>query len=115
MSKEAKELAKQRAELEAALGAERVVAQGHGYTPSPLVSPKPAKVGSVELSDQSHAQSSGAWDFPLYALGCVHVCLGGSMYAWGTQCMLGGPNVGRCIEDIHEAALGIWLLSCLYT
>ena len=47
MVREAKELAKQRAELEAALAAERGDAQGHGYTPTPLVTPKPIKVSLV--------------------------------------------------------------------
>ena len=50
MAREAKELAKQRAELEAALAAERVDAQGHGYTPTPLATPKPVKVGPANLS-----------------------------------------------------------------
>jgi len=44
MAREAKELARQRAELEAQLAAERETAQGHGYTPTPLVTPKTAKV-----------------------------------------------------------------------
>lgn len=50
MAREAKELAKQRAVLEAALAAERVDAQGHGYTPTPLATPKPIKVGPADLS-----------------------------------------------------------------
>ena len=41
MAREAKELARQRAELEAALAAERGTAQAHGYTPTPLATPKP--------------------------------------------------------------------------
>lgn len=50
MVREAKELAKQRAELEAALAAERGGAQSHGYTPTPLTTPKPAKVSlTVQL------------------------------------------------------------------
>ena len=49
MAREAKELAKQRAALEAALAAERVDAQGHGYTPTPLATPKPVKVGPSNL------------------------------------------------------------------
>lgn len=44
MAREAKELARQRAGLEAQLAAERGNAQGHGYTPTPLATPKPAKV-----------------------------------------------------------------------
>ena len=50
MAREAKELAKQRAALEAALAAERVDAQGHGYTPTPVATPKPVKVGPANLS-----------------------------------------------------------------
>ena len=50
MVREAQELAKQRAALEAALAAERVDAQGHGYTPTPLATPKPVKVGPANLS-----------------------------------------------------------------
>ena len=50
MAREAKELAKQRAELEAALAAERGDAQGHGYIPTPLVTPRTAKV-SLPMSE----------------------------------------------------------------
>lgn len=50
MDREAKELAQQRAVLEAALAAERVDAQGHGYTPTPLTTPKPVQVNSAALS-----------------------------------------------------------------
>ena len=50
MTREAKELAKQREALEAALAAERVDAQGHGYTPTPLATPKPVKVGPANLT-----------------------------------------------------------------
>lgn len=50
MAREAKELAQQRAVLEAALAAERVTAQGHGYTPTPLVTPRPVKVGPAMCS-----------------------------------------------------------------
>lgn len=50
MAREAKDLAQQRAALEAALAAEGVDAQGHGYTPTPLATPKAVQVGSVVLS-----------------------------------------------------------------
>ncbi|KAL0041733.1 hypothetical protein WJX79_002608 [Trebouxia sp. C0005] len=43
LAREAKELARQRAQLEAQLAAERGTAQGHGYSPTPLVTPKAAK------------------------------------------------------------------------
>lgn len=44
MAREAKELARQRAVLEAELAAERGTAQGHGYSPTPLDTPKPTTV-----------------------------------------------------------------------
>lgn len=58
MAREAKELARQRAELEAQLAAERGNAQGHGYTPTPLATPKPAKVCLSHLDVLEPARST---------------------------------------------------------
>lgn len=44
MAQEAKVLARQRAELEAQLAAERDNAQSHGYNPTPLATPKAQQV-----------------------------------------------------------------------
>ncbi len=52
LAREAKELARQRAQLEAQLAVERGTAQGHGYSPTPLVTPKAAKVILIILLEQ---------------------------------------------------------------
>ena len=52
LAREAKELARQRAQLEAQLAAERGTAQGHGYSPTPLVTPKAAKVILIMILEQ---------------------------------------------------------------
>lgn len=52
LAREAKELARQRAQLEAELAAERGTAQGHGYSPTPLVTPKAAKVVLITILEQ---------------------------------------------------------------
>jgi len=52
LAREAKELARQRAQLEAQLAAERGTAQGHGYSPTPLVTPKAAKVTLIMILEQ---------------------------------------------------------------
>ena len=52
LAREAKELARQRAQLEAQLAAERGTAQGHGYSPTPLVTPKAAKVVLTTILEQ---------------------------------------------------------------
>ena len=53
MAQEAKVLARQRAELEAQLAAERDNAQSHGYGPTPLATPKARQVAddAAELSE----------------------------------------------------------------
>lgn len=92
MVREAQDLAKQRAALEAALAAERVDAQGHGYTPTPLATPKPVKVGPANLSPLN---GSHMFQFPTNAFAPKHP--------------LKASTVHRCLNVNHHQRL---LVNC---
>lgn len=97
MAREAKELAKQRAALEAALAAERVDAQGHGYTPTPLVTPKPVQVGDANLSQRLPAEQTVFLWFDAPSL-ILHLwCLTSTLL-----CFTHNPELNGCTERVFR-------------